>query len=76
MSSTLAGDTNHYAAVYGLNCRKLKDSILVPKMHSGGQWNSASGIFIISVLGMNELRAIAELNSIPKMHHVLLRLKQ
>ena len=27
MSSILVESTNHYAAVYGLNCRKLKDSI-------------------------------------------------
>ena len=35
MSSNLGEDTNHYAVVYSLNCRKQKDSII---RHQSIQW--------------------------------------
>ena len=75
ISSISAESTNHYVVVYGLICRKLKDNITGHQKHSERWWNSATGIFVISALGMNKLRAIAELNSTCQMHHVSLRLK-
>ena len=42
MSRISAEDTNHYAVVYGLNCRKLKDSVAG---HKSAQWKTMEKCF-------------------------------
>ena len=68
-------DFNHYAVVYGLYCRKLKDSVM--QQHSV-QWKvMEDGLKDICNIGAGykRVKAIAEPNSIPQTHHVSLESK-
>ena len=49
MSRISVEGTNHYAVVYGLNCRKLKKMWQDIKVCSGRQWINASGIYITRI---------------------------
>ena len=42
MSGITTKGTNHYAVVYGLNCRKLKDSVVG---HKSAQWKMMEECF-------------------------------
>ena len=75
MSSISVEGSTHYTVVYGLNCRKQKDSVMG---HWGVQWRTVEECFrgvVILAQGVNELWDIAEPNSTPQMHHVLLKVK-
>ena len=67
--------TNHYAVIYDLNCRKLKDSMAG---HRNAQWKMIEECFrdILSIsAGKNKLRAIAELTAASQIHQVLMKSK-
>ena len=73
MSRILAKGFNHYAVVYDLTCRMLKDNIMG---HLSAPWKMMEECFIgICNIGggINELRAIEEPNSTHQMHHIALR---
>ena len=75
MSRISAKGTNHYAVVYGLNSRKLKDSMQEIEACSGRQWRNALEIYITSVQDMCEPRATVELNSVYQMWQVSMKSK-
>ena len=68
ISSTLMEGLNHYTVVYGLNCRRLKDSVAGHWNMQWKKWRVASTMFIILVLVQKSQR-LAELISTPQKHH-------
>ena len=68
MSQISVDCLNHYTAVYGLNCRKLKDSIAG---HLSVYWRSMEDCFrdiCIFAAGYKKPKVIAELNLMPQKH--------
>ena len=66
---------NHYSVVYGLNFRKFKESVIG---HHSAQWKAIEDCLrdIHNIDdGYKKLKAIAEPDSIPQMHHVSLKSK-
>ena len=73
MSRISVEGLNHYTVVYGLNCRRLKDSVV---SHWSMQWKTMENCLKdISTIGADtkELKAIAELISTPQKHQQSLR---
>ena len=76
LSTILAEDLNHYTVVYGLNGRRLQNSVVE---HQSMQWKKMEDcfrIFVILVLGMKELNAMAELSTTHQKHLCSLGSKQ
>ena len=68
-----AEDLNHYAVVYGLKLQEVKRQHHRTPEHA--MQNYGRVVQRYSVLGMNDLRAIPEPNSIPQINYVFLRSK-